>query len=207
MNSDLPEGQRCCLYDAAQLELVIKEMAGKISVMVNPSQKLALVGILRRGAPLAHRICESLVRDFHRESPLRIDLSIKRYSDDLKLLYPHTQLTEDPVLLDLDLSAYRLVLVDDVFYTGHSLLRAVEWLNAKRPMAIYAAVLVDRHVRELPMQANIVGLHLQVAPSDVVECHVPPYEDKFQIQLLKLESKQQHPLEQDPQIESQRSLS
>ncbi len=207
MNSDLPLGERCCLYDMVQLELVIKEMAGKISVMVNPLQKLALVGILRRGAPLADRICDSLVRDFHRDIPLRIDLSIKRYSDDLKLLYPHTQLTEDPVLLDLDLSPYSLVLVDDVFYTGHSLLRAVEWLNAKKPKAIYAAVLVDRHVRELPMQANIVGLHLQVAPSDVVECHVPPYEDKFQIQLLKLEDRPQHSLEQNSQPQSQGSLS
>jgi len=190
-----------------QLELVIKEMAGQISSMINPSKKIALVGVLRRGSPLADQIGESLVRDFYRESPLRIDLSIKRYSDDLKLLHPHTQLTEDPALLGLDLSSYNLVVVDDVFYTGHSLLRAVEWLNTKQPQAIYAAVLVDRHVRELPVQPNIVGIHLQVAPSDVVECHVPPYEDEFLIQLLKLDQKLKSNLEQDPKLQLQRGLS
>jgi len=57
------------------------------------------------------------------------------------------------------------------------------------------------------VQPNIVGIHLQVAPSDVVECHVPPYEDEFLIQLLKLDQKLKSNLEQDPKLQLQRGLS
>ena len=49
------------------------------------------------------------------------------------------------------------------------------------------AVLADRHVAQLPIRADVVGVHLQVAPPDVVECHVPPYEPLFQIELLRLD--------------------
>ena len=77
--------------------------------------------------------------------------------------------------------------MDDVLYTGSSLLRVIDWLNARSPKAIHTAVLVDRHMAQLPIRADAVGVHLQVAPTDVVECHVPPYEPLFQIELLRLD--------------------
>ena len=74
-----------------------------------------------------------------------------------------------------------------MLYTGHSLLRAIGYLAAKGPAEIRVATLVDRGVARLPVHADAVGLRLDVAPPDVVECNVPPYEAEFKIELLQLE--------------------
>ncbi|MBS1137182.1 MAG: putative phosphoribosyltransferase, partial [Proteobacteria bacterium] len=59
------------------------------------------------------------------------------------------------------------------------------YLAQRGARAIHAAVLVDRCVAQVPVRAAIVGLRLQVAPGDVVECYVPPYEEEFGIRLLR----------------------
>ena len=62
--------------------------------------------------------------------------------------------------------------------------RGAPW-TTKRPAAIRVAVLADRCVTVLPLHADVVGLRLEVAPTDIVECHVPPYEPDFSVQLLQ----------------------
>lgn len=180
-----PPGMRTCLYDANQLEAVVGAMARQLAARVSVTDPLALVGILRRGAPLADRLAAALARSQGFPAPLRLDLSIKRYADDLTLLYPETRFDEDAAHRSLDLSQHDVVVVDDVLYTGHSLLRAVSYLAAKRPRRLLLAVLADRCVAELPVAADVVGLRLQVAPTDVIECNVPPYEPDFRIELLR----------------------
>jgi pyrimidine operon attenuation protein/uracil phosphoribosyltransferase len=114
-----------------------------------------------------------------------MNLDIKRYSDDLSLIYPETKLTENPKDSHLDLTGATVLVVDDVFYKGHSMLRAVEYLAKKNATEIRTAVLVDRGANDLPMRVDITGLRLDIAPSDVIECNVPPYESEFKIVLLK----------------------
>jgi pyrimidine operon attenuation protein/uracil phosphoribosyltransferase len=135
----------------------------------------AIVGILRRGAPLAARLRERLERDHGIAGLPAFDVKIQRYSDDLRVLHPETLLTEDPAHAGLDLAGRCVLLVDDVLYRGHSLLRALDWV----------AVLADRNVSVLPVHADIVGARLQLAPEDVVECHVPPYEPELSIELVR----------------------
>ena len=113
--------------------------------------------------------------------PLRLDLALKRYADDLTLLHPETRLTEDPGLAAADLAGYTMLVVDDVLYTGHSLLKAVNYLVGKRPEQILVATLADRCVCRLPVHADVVGLRLQVAPGDVVDCHVPPLRNRVRV--------------------------
>lgn len=185
--ADHPPGTRFLAYVPEQMQAVVDAMARRAVPLLLGRHKVAVIGILRRGAPLADRLTQSLARQFKIVQPLRLDLKVKRYADDLTLLHPETQLTEAAGQAELDLEGYTLLVVDDVLYTGSSLLRVVEWLKAKSPQAIYTAVLVDRHVAQLPIKADVVGVHLQVAPGDVVECHVPPYETKFQIELLRLD--------------------
>lgn len=185
--ADHPPGTRFLAYAPEQMQAVVDAMARRAVPLLLGRHKVAVIGILRRGAPLADRLTQSLARQFKIVQPLRLDLKVKRYADDLTLLHPETQLTEAAGQAELDLEGYTLLVVDDVLYTGSSLLRVVEWLKAKSPQAIYTAVLVDRHVAQLPIKADVVGVHLQVAPGDVVECHVPPYETKFQIELLRLD--------------------
>ena len=78
-----------------------------------------------------------------------------------------------------------MLLVNDVLYTGHSITKVLPYLLAKKPVALRLACLVDRCTDHLPVHADVVGVHLAVAPSDIVECHVPPYEPEFSIELVK----------------------
>lgn len=185
--ADHPPGTRFLLYAPDQMQPVIDAMAMQAAPLLAGHEKIAVIGILRRGAPLADRLVASLKKQFTLPEPLRLDLKVKRYADDLTLLHPETQLTEQAGQAGLDLKGYVLLVVDDVLYTGNSLLRVIEWLNAKSPSAIHTVVLADRHVSQLPIRADVVGVHLQVAPPDVVECHVPPYEPLFQIEILRLD--------------------
>lgn len=187
---DHPCGSRTSLYDAKQMDVVLEDMARQAAGLLLDRSLLAVIGILRRGAPLAERLTEILVKRFGIAPPLRLDLSVKRYADDLTLLYPETRLTQDAAHDALDLSAYTLLVVDDVLYTGHSLLKVVDYLARKGPAEIRVAILVDRGAAHLPLRADVLGLRLDVAPPDVIECNVPPYEPEFKIELLKLDGRQ-----------------
>lgn len=182
-----PAGTRFTVYAPQQMQALIDRMADQAMPLLAGRDKTAIVGVLRRGAPLADRLADALGKRFGLRGAMRVDLKIKRYADDLRLLHPQTDLTETLGQAEINLDGHTVLLVDDVLYTGHSLLRAVEWLNRKNPAAIHCAVLAHRHVAQLPVAADVVGVHLQVAPGDVVECHVPPYEAQFKIELLRLD--------------------
>ncbi len=174
--------QRFRLYDAADLDGVIRRMAQQLADRLDGEPAL-LVGLLRRGAPLADRL--SAAWPGESRGVERLDLLVKRYGDDLTLLHPETRLSETPEQAALDLAGRTVVLVDDVLYQGHSLARVVEWARRRGAARVLAAVLVDRRAQRLPIAADVVGLTLQVAPGDVVECNVPPYESGFAIDLLR----------------------
>lgn len=183
--SSKPPGRRTCLYTPAQLDAIVDDMARQAAGLLTGRSRIAIVGILRRGAPLADRLHARLQAAWGFADCVRLDLQIKRYADDLTLLYPETQLTENPTHATLDLAGTTVLVVDDVMYRGHSMLRAVEYLAGKQPDEIRTVVLVDRGAAKLPVRTDIVGVRLDVAPSDVIECNVPPYEDSFRIDLLQ----------------------
>ncbi len=176
---------RTRLYDAAQLEHIVAGMVRQAAGLLAGRTRVAIVGILRRGAPLADRVHAGLIRDHGLVDCVRLDLRIKRYADDLRLLHPDTQLTENPEHAAIDLEGHTVLVVDDVVYRGHSLLRAVQYLAGKRPAEIRTVLLVDRGVACLPLRTDIAGVRLEVAPRDIIECRVPPYEPHFQIDLLQ----------------------
>jgi pyrimidine operon attenuation protein / uracil phosphoribosyltransferase len=175
-------------YRTAELESVIATMARRVARTIEGPQQLLMVGILRRGAPLADRICSHLRRIWKVDAIERLDLDIKRYADDLSLLYPDTRLQVDPQREALDLRGRTVVLVDDVLYQGHSMLRAIEWLARRRPDAIRTAVVVDRACARLPIRADFAGITLEVAPLQIVELRVPPYEPEFEMRVLRRDS-------------------
>ncbi len=185
--SEKPAGRRTCLYSTEQLDAIVDDMARQAAGLLTGRTRVAIVGVLRRGAPLADRLHARLRADWGLADCVRLDLQIKRYADDLTLLYPETQLTENPTHATLDLAGHTVLVVDDVMYRGHSMLRAVEYLAVKQPEEIRTVVLVDRGASKLPVRTDIVGVRLDVAPSDVIECNVPPYEDSFRIDLLQPE--------------------
>jgi pyrimidine operon attenuation protein/uracil phosphoribosyltransferase len=176
---------RTCLFDPNELNAVLDRMASQAMALLPGHSPVAVIGILRRGAPLADLLTERMVNAHGLKPPLRLDLSVKRYADDLTLLHPDTLLTEQAQHAALDLKGYTLLLVDDVFYTGHSILKVLPYLLQKNPAAIRVICLADRCTARLPVHADVVGLNLAIAPADILECHVPPYEAEFKIELVK----------------------
>ncbi|MEW6589811.1 MAG: phosphoribosyltransferase family protein [Pseudomonadota bacterium] len=183
--SEKPAGRRTCLYTPDQLEVIVDDMARRAAGLLTGRTRVAIVGILRRGAPLADRLHARLRDRWGLADCLRLDLKIQRYADDLTLLHPDTRLTENPAHAALDLTGLTVLVVDDVMYHGHSMLRAVQYLAGKQPAELRTVVLVDRGVSKLPVRTDIAGVRLDVAPSDIIECNVPPYEDHFRIDLLQ----------------------
>ncbi|MDP3481892.1 MAG: phosphoribosyltransferase family protein [Sulfuricella sp.] len=182
---DKPQGQRTCLYSTSDLDAVLADMARQAAGLLTGRKQIVIVGLLRRGAPLAEMLHDRLARDYGLSNLPLYKLHVKRYADDLTLLHPETELTESAEQTALDLTNATVMVVDDVLYRGHSLLKAVEYLAGKNPMEIRTVVLVDRGVTLLPIRADITGMRLDVAPQDIIECNVPPYEAEFRIDLLR----------------------
>lgn len=178
------EAKPLCLYEAEELETVLQDMACRADPLL-PRNRSALVGVLRRGEPLARLLQQKLVHQRGREEIPLYTLKVKRYADDLSLLHPETLLAESKELGALDLSGTTLLVVDDVLYEGHSLLRTCSYLAQLGARNVRTAVLVDRCARRQPIHADIVGIHLQVACNDIVECSVPPYESDFRIDVIR----------------------
>jgi pyrimidine operon attenuation protein/uracil phosphoribosyltransferase len=184
MGEDRISGERFCLYDAAALEPVLDRIAAEAASLLRGTEDPLLLGILRRGVPLAEML-QGRLRVKHGLDVPRYGLKLKRYADDLALLHPDTQLTENAEFSARGLERATVLIVDDVLYLGHSLARAVTYLSQRGAPAIRAAVLADRCTVRLPLRADVVGVRLQVAAGDVVECNVPPYEPTFRIDLLR----------------------
>lgn len=169
------------LYHAAGLAPVIDNMARQAALLLDATPTV-LLGMQRRGAPLADRLLERLRIHAPQADLRRLDVKVKRYADTLELLHPDTAL-EAPV--EAELQGRRVIVVDDVLYQGYSLFRVFEWLASQQPSHVHAAVLVDRQRHRLPVHADIVGLTLKIAPDDVIECSVPPYEPEFAVDVWR----------------------
>src|SRR5712691_5995365 len=131
---------------------------------------LALVGIQRRGVPLARRIAVAIAENEGVSIPVGA-LDITFYRDDLSLVaaQPIVKGTELP----FDLNGVTVVLVDDVLYTGRTIRAAMDALvDFGRPQAIRLAVLVDRGHRELPIRADHVGKNVPTSREEVVRVHL-----------------------------------
>ena len=177
-------GERFCLYDTPAVEAVLDRMAAQAATFLAGEPDPLLLGILRRGQPLAEMLQARLKAKHGLDVPC-YGLRLKRYADDLTLLHPETELTENAEFSARDLSHATVLVVDDVLYEGHSLQRASAWLARLGAAETRTAVLVDRCVSRQPVRADIVGLRLQVAPTDIIECSVPPYEENFCIEVLR----------------------
>jgi pyrimidine operon attenuation protein/uracil phosphoribosyltransferase len=174
---------RTLLFDTKQVHDLIKKMASNLYGKIANQEKVALIGLLRRGAPIADLLNLELKQHLGVKNILRLDLDIKRYADDLSILYPKALLRVDEKMQPVNLSGYTVVLVDDVLFTGNSMLTVLEYITNKGVASVYIACLVNRHAQQVPIDCNITGAHLEVNPQSIIECNIPPYEASLKIVL------------------------
>ena len=169
------------LMDEAAMHRALMRLAHEITEHNQGAENLVLVGIRRRGMPLARILADNLKKIEGVEVPCAsIDISF--YRDDL------TKKSESPVLqkgtLPFDVNDRDVVMVDDVLFTGRTGRAAMEAVIAcGRPRTIQFAVLVDRGHRELPIRADYVGKNVPTAKSELVEVCLPEYDHEMSVYL------------------------
>jgi pyrimidine operon attenuation protein/uracil phosphoribosyltransferase len=159
-----------CLLDAQQMEAYLQRLCREIAAAFGSDQSLVLVGIRTRGLPLAERLAGMLNHILGKEIPVGV-LDITLYRDDLteKAGSPIVRPTEIPFAL----SGRTVVLVDDVLFTGRTVRAGLDaLLDHGRPNRVWLAALVDRGGRELPIQADFVGLKLEIPGNQRVSVKV-----------------------------------
>ena len=148
------------------------------------TEGLVLIGIQRRGVPLAHRIAQAILEHEGVVVPVGA-LDITFYRDDLSLVaqQPIVKGTQIP----FDLNGRTVVLVDDVLYTGRTIRAAMDALiDFGRPQAIRLAVLVDRGHRELPIRADHVGKNVPTSREELVRVQLEETDGEDAVEIERM---------------------
>lgn len=158
------------VFDRADLSRTVVRIAHEI-VEKNGDRPFALVGIHRRGVPVARRLAAQIADFDGREIPVG-ELDISFYRDDIGQLRESAPVVHSSSI-DFSIDDHVIVLVDDVLYTGRTVRAAIDALfDFGRPPAVQLAVLADRGHRELPIRPDFVGKNLPTSSDERVNVRV-----------------------------------
>lgn len=171
------------IMDEAAMTRAIKRIAHEIIERNKGTENLMLIGIQRRGVPLARRIGELIMQEENVTLPVGT-LDITFYRDDLSLLAEHPQVkgTDIPA----NVNGMNVVMVDDVLYTGRTARSAMDAImDMGRANTIQLAVLIDRGHRELPIRADYVGKNVPTSRQEMIKVSVNDYDGEESVALYE----------------------
>jgi len=173
---------RTPLLDETAIARALARMASEIVERCRGTEDLVLVGIQRRGVELAYRLKRLIDRVEHGNIPCgKLDITL--YRDDLQTIGPRPVVGETQLP---DLEGRTVVIVEDVLYTGRTVRAALdECADFGRPRRVLLCVLIDRGGRELPIQADIVGSAMTVAPTERVDVFVSELDGRDAVELVR----------------------
>ena len=162
------------IMDESAMRRALMRIAHEITEKNRGTDDLMLVGILRRGADLAQQICGNIEKIEGVKVPCE-SIDIHRFRDDLTLL--PDELGEPDGTAALPVTGKKIILVDDVLYTGRSVRAAIEALfSMGRPSSIQLAILIDRGHRELPFRADYVGKNVPTSHTENIDVMIDRYD-------------------------------
>ena len=159
--------EKAQLMSASEIERCLIRLAHEILEKTEDLDRLAFIGIRRRGVPLAQRLADKIRELEKREIPVGI-LDINLYRDDLSTV------SQTPVLnateINFPITGKDIILMDDVLYTGRTIRAALDALfDHGRPARVQLLTLIDRGWRELPIAATYVGRMVQTTANEIIE--------------------------------------
>lgn len=167
--------------DQTDMARALKRVAHEIVERNRGAHDLVLIGIPRRGVPLAQRIAAHVTQIENQAVPIGA-LDVTLYRDDYKTRSVSPQSSR----IDFDITGRTVILVDDVLFTGRTVRAALDALNdLGRPAAVQLAVLVDRGHRELPIRADFVGKNAPTARDEDVTVHLMETDNEDAVTIQK----------------------
>ncbi len=178
MADDVNLVEKSRIMDSSQMKRALRRLATEIVENNRGAKDLYLVGIRRRGVPIAERLRDK-IESIEGEKPAYGIIDITLYRDDLSTVgaNPIVNRTE----LDEDIEGKNIVLVDDVLYTGRTIRAAMDQLmDFGRPRKVQLAVLIDRgrEHRELPIQADFIGKLVPTKQTEIVKAMLQEFDDE-----------------------------
>ena len=174
---------KATIMDEEAVKRAVKRISHEILEKNGGCDNICIVGVKRRGVPLAGMIAANIA-DIEKKLVPCGNLDITFYRDDLIHISP------DPVIhstqFPFDITGKTVIIVDDVLYTGRTARAAIDAVFSRgRPESVQLAVLVDRGHRELPIRADYVGKNIPTSQKEVISVNVPEYDGSCSVELYE----------------------